>query len=288
MPPRTALLDTSAFKALSRDSLLAAMENGWHLTTSPWCFFELLCHLDEEPDFAKARGHLMKFRGLEIVDKPLDRAVATSQQSNDARIWSSDLAYAALGAIDAAGSLDDLNRSLIVDEAGNKRDVKGCVDRIRQRLEEEESRFRQVIAEVIKLIRSGQVPRSTAEERHHAILDMVASGGSALADTPDLDYGASATNEEILRYSYAYWAYAFLRAVAQADAGGSTCGKNDFEDGQLCAYVPLDEPMWVIADDRPLLSTLSATREILVDVGMAERAAFKPAKPDMLLQGGPS
>lgn len=288
MPAKTALLDTSAFRAISRDSLAAARGEGWHLTTSPWCFFELLCHLDEEDDFSKAKGNLMKFRGVEIVDKPLDRSVAEREGSAKSRIWSSDLAYAALAAIDAADSLDDLNRSIIVDEAGDKRDLKGCVDRIRQRLDEEEARFRQLIMEVIKLIRSGQVPRSIAPERHQAILDMVASGGSALVDTPDLDYENLATNEEILRYSYVYWAYTFLRAVTQADAGGHTCAKNDFEDGQLCAYVPLDKPMWVIAGDRDLFSTLCATREILVGIGLAERAAFRPAKPDMLLQGGRS
>ena len=286
MPNRIALLDTSAFRTLSGESLAAASESGWHLTTSPWCFFELLCHLDEEPDFAKAKGHLMKFRGIEIVNKPLDRVVAERQGSSEPRIWSSDLTYAALGAIDAAGSLDDLKRSILVDEAGNKRELESCVDHIRQLLDKEEIRFQQFVTDIIKLVRSGQVLIATALERHEAILDMVASGGSSLPDTPDLDYQNAAAHDEILTCSYVYHAYTFLRAIAQKDAGGNTCAKNDFEDGQLCAYIPLDQQIWVITKDGPLFDTLSAARALLVDIVMSKRAAFTPAHPDILLQGG--
>ncbi len=115
------LLDTSAFRGISKESLAEARHKGWHLTTSPWCFFELLCHLDEEPNFARAKGNLMKFRNVEIVDKPLDRAASALVHSEEPRLWSSDLCYAALAAIDTAQSCDDLANSVLVDEAGHHR-----------------------------------------------------------------------------------------------------------------------------------------------------------------------
>jgi hypothetical protein len=79
--PSTAafLLDTSAFKSLSKDELAQVACRGFQLTVPPYCFWELLCHLDEGDDFARAKGYLMKFRGVEIVDKPLDRVVAKDE-----------------------------------------------------------------------------------------------------------------------------------------------------------------------------------------------------------------
>jgi len=284
----TALLDTSAFKALSKDHLAEARWNGWHLTTSPYCFWELLCHLDEQANFAKGKGNLMKYRGVEIIDKPLDRVVVGSELPKEPRIWSSDLTYAALAAIDAANSLDDLNNSLIVDEGGNRRALGDCADRVHRQLADEEERFREFMAKLIELLRSGQVTTRTEQEKHNAIMSMVVSGGSSLPDTADLDYVEGASEDQVFACSYVYWAYALLRSSMLADAGGSTCAENDFEDGQLCAYVPLDEPMWVVAGDRELRCRISEARQLLIAVGLGKRACFEPAKPDLLLQGGPS
>ena len=199
MPARTALLDTSAFKSLSGVSLATAREAGWQLTTSPWCFFELLCHLDEEDDFAKAKGNLMKLREVEIVDKPLDRAVAERVKSAEPRIWSSNLAYAALGAIDAANSLDDLAKSLIVDEAGNNRGpLNDAPDRLRDELDEEERKFRDLMASLIGVLRSEDAATRTAHRNHRVIMNNVKSGGVPLPDTPDLDYAAANEDQNLL------------------------------------------------------------------------------------------
>jgi len=281
-----ALLDTSAFKALSRDQLASAQLKGWHLLTSPYCFWELLSHLDEQQPFAKAKGNLMKYRGVEIVDKPLDRLVARSKTSAEPRIWSSDLAYAALAAIDAAESFDDMKRSVIKDDAGNHRGPLGdCAARARAALAEAEVKFQEVMGEVIEVLRSGQAGASTLIEKHDAVTDMVSARGTPWSDTPDVRREEGATEDQILAHSYVYWAYVLLRAKDLADIGATTCARNDFEDGQLCAYVPLDEPLWVVSGDKKLLDVLIETRNILVPVGLGSRAAFRPAKPDLLLEG---
>jgi len=88
----------------------------------------------------------MQFRGIEIVDKPLDRLVAARQASDKPRIWGSHLAYAMLAAVDAASSLDALYRSVIVDEAGQHREIQGCVDRLRDILDREKKKFQKLNA----------------------------------------------------------------------------------------------------------------------------------------------
>ncbi len=286
IPSRTALLDTSAFKALSRDALLAARENGWHLTTSPWCFFELLCHFDEEPDFAKAKGHLMKFRGIEIVDKPLDRSVAALQPANVPRIWSSDLVYAALGAIDAANSEDDLAMSVLVDEAGNNRGpLKDLADHVRRILDGEERTFQRHMTTLIAALKTAGGIARTSKANHAVIIERVIAEGLPLPDTQRLDY--SIVDHDLgLKHSYCFWAYMLLQAIMLQQSGQHTCGTNDLEDGQLCGYIPLDQQLWVIAGDRQLRKRLTETRELLIAVALGDRACFEVALPDLLLQGG--
>lgn len=285
---RTALLDTNAVMELKSDTKLSAKRNGWRLLTTPWTFFERLRHLEDQPDFARARGQLMQFRDIEIIDKPLDRLVAKRQESDQPRIWGSHLAYAMLAAIDAANSLDSLYRSVIVDEAGQHREIRGCVGRVRDMLDREKKKFQHLVAEIIGLINCGHVPVAASEERHQAIMDMLVAGDSSFRDTEGLDYKKYASQEEILTLEYVYYAYALICSIRQHGLGGRTCAKNDFVDGQICAYVPLDQKVWIITADGPLNEILQQTRSLLTDVGMEDRAAFKPGHPDLLLLGGQS
>lgn len=288
MPTRIALLDTDAFRALGREALFAAKEAGWQLKTSPWCFFELLCHLDEEPDFVKAKGNLMKFRGIEIIDKPLDRAASALVHSETARCWSSDLCYAALAAIDAAQSFDDLANSVIVDEACNQRGpLKDVAENARRALHEAEHVFQIKMRSVIAHLRVNRRAPRSAERNHQVIMDAVLEAkGLPLPDTPDLDYTIIGP-EPVTKCAYCFWSYFLLQAIfLEESTKKDPCELNDLEDGQLCAYVPLDEEMWVVAGDKKLRARLSETRDLLKAVGLGERAQFMPAAPDLLIQGG--
>jgi hypothetical protein len=244
--------------------------------------------LDEGEDFARAKGNLMKFRGIEIVDKSLDCSIADHQESKAPLIWSSDLAYASLAAINSANSLDDLAISVIVDEAGNNRGpLKSIADRIRIILDEKEREFQTLMASLIKALRSEERGRRTAQRNHSVIKSGVIDGEAPFPDALDLDY-ASADDDRKLACTYVYWAYILLQAIGLEKTGVDTCGINDFEDGQLCAYVPLDEPLWVVSGDKQLRERLAETRELLIAVGLSERARFQPATPDLLLPGGQS
>jgi len=286
LPTRTALVDTNALIHSSGDNLAAAKGRGWHLTTSPWSFFERLRHL-EEP-YAKTKGNLVKLQHVEIVDKPLDRLVAERQGSSKPRIWASDLAKEALGRISEARSMEALKGLTMNDAAGNTRTLERSVATISSILATEKMKFQKLVSDVIRVIRSGEVQVSTAEERHQAVLDMLAAGESSFRDTEDLDYEGYASGEEILKFEYIYYAYVVLRAIAQHKAGGDTCAMNDFVDGQICAYVPLDQPIAIITADGKFREALDEVRDLLTDVGMGERAAFTLAHPDLLLQGEPS
>lgn len=216
----------------------------------------------------------------------LNRAVAKRQDSLQPRIWSSDLTYAALAAIDHANSLDDLVQFPIEDEAGNYRGpLHDAPMRVRNSLKEGEREYQDIVSSLIEVLKSEDSSR-TPQRNHEVIMNIVTTGGVVLPDTPDLDY-ALASKDENFVYTYVYWAYVLLQAIALKQDGRDTCKQNDFEDGQFCAYVPLDESLWVVSADKPLRKRIAEIRELLIAVGLGERACFLPATPDMLLKGDP-
>jgi hypothetical protein len=284
---RTALLDTNAMIRISAADLATATELGWHLTTSPWSFFERLRHLDEEPDFAKAKGNLMKFREVEIIDKPLDRAASDLVHPKEPQVWSSDLCYAALAAIDAARSYDVLANSVLVDEAGKQRGpLKDVAQKVRETLDEAERKFQDYMTSMIATLKTGGAARRSPEQNHRFITDTVrAAGGLPLPDTPGFDY-STIDPDVAITGSYCFWGYSLFQAVWLESNGAVTCDKNDLEDGQLCAYVPLDEELWVVAGDKKLSARLSEILELLNAVGLGQRARFHPATSALLTRGG--
>ena len=285
MLSRTALLDTNALIAISGENLAAAWERGWHLTTSPWSFFERLGHLGEKP-FAEVKETLLRLQSVEIVDKPLDRLVAKRQGSSKPRIWQSDVARDVLSKISEAESIEDFESMTFEDTAGNTRTLENSVETICAILKGEKTRFQKLVTKIIRGIRSGEVRVSTPEERHHAVLAMLVAGESSFRDTEGLDYEAHTSSEEVLTFEYVYYAYGVLRAIAQKEAGGDTCAMNDFVDGQICAYIPLDQQVCVVTADKNSITALGEARALLADVGLGKRAAFTLAHPAELLPGG--
>lgn len=55
---RSYILDTSAFRAISAATLAAASQEAC-LLVSPFCFWELLTHLEDEGQFDRVKGNLM-------------------------------------------------------------------------------------------------------------------------------------------------------------------------------------------------------------------------------------
>ena len=96
------LLDTSAFIALPTRRLEEASRSA-SLYVSPFCFWELLTHLEDDGKFSRVKGTLMKFRHVAVRDDPqaeVYRFVLPSSDSVHTRVRDGDLVYAALAALD--------------------------------------------------------------------------------------------------------------------------------------------------------------------------------------------
>lgn len=63
------LLDTSAVRFISGERL-AEKASDVALMASPFCFWEIASHLQDEGDFARIKANLMKFRHLKVLNEP--------------------------------------------------------------------------------------------------------------------------------------------------------------------------------------------------------------------------
>ncbi len=166
--------------------------------------------------------------------------------------------------------------------------VKDVTLKVREVLDAAESEFQDYMTSMIEVLKEGVHSPRSPEQNHQVIMDTVlGSKGLPLPDTPDLDYSIVDT-EIVTRDTYCFWGYSLFQAIWLEGNGAITCNKNDLEDGQLCAYVPLDEEVWVVAGDEKLRSRLEETRDLLTAVGLGTRAQFHPVTPDALTHGEPT
>jgi hypothetical protein len=113
----TYLLDTSAFRALSAAQLEAASQES-SLLVSPFCFWELLTHLEDSGQFARVKGNLMKFRHIRVLDDPrawVERSVVLPSDPVHENVPDDELVYATLAALRDSDSVADFYQKYVRD-----------------------------------------------------------------------------------------------------------------------------------------------------------------------------
>ncbi len=157
------ILDTSALRALPGKIL---EEHTFY--TSPYCFWELLTHLDEG-QFTRRKGQLMKLRFTHILDDPR-AAIETPLLIYDARLQDrvsdEELITTALTALQDSDSLERFYSSYIKDSRGHLRQVSDCAAGAQKALEEAEKKYAEFIQNIIGAFLSGQVKLENDLEHH--------------------------------------------------------------------------------------------------------------------------
>lgn len=258
----TYLLDTSAFRALSVARLRAAAQVG-RLVVSPFCFWELLTHLEDGGEFARVKGNLMKVRHVEVLDDPraaIEREIVRPGDSVHERAQDSDVIYATLAALRASGSLPDLYEKQIRDGNGHVRRIEECVSRAREILKREEQRFQEYLNQIIAAIRSGGVSLATSADVHQGTLDVINAWWIQLGERVD---PSAETRERFARREYVYSAYIVHRASDYLERGATCVDPNDFEDAGFCRHLWLDADVVTVTADTALHRCLERTFALL-------------------------
>src|ERR1035441_3364948 len=153
------LLDTSALIALPTSRLEEASQSA-SLYVSPFCFWELLTHLEDDEKFRRVKGTLMKLRHVEVLDDPhaeVYRSVLPSSDNVNTGERDGDLICAALAALDDSESMEEFYKRDIRDESGQTRQIAGCVFAVRELLRIEENKFQAFLRAVAAEVRAGNV-----------------------------------------------------------------------------------------------------------------------------------
>ena len=259
---RSFLLDTSAFRAVPADRLETASRSA-RLYVSPFCFWELLTHLEDDGQFGRVKGNLMKFRHVSVLDDPqaeVDRQVLGSSEKVHARVLDGDLVYAILAALRDSESTQEFYDRSIRDERGQVRQIAGCVSRVREVLQIEENRFQGFIEQIVAAVRTGQVYLTEVSDRDQGVLDLIRGRwlqiGDRIAESADV-------YEQFVRRMYIYSSYVVHRACEYAARDTIKIDPNDFEDARFCLHLGLDAGTTVVTDDTGLRRCLEAAVETL-------------------------
>jgi len=237
------LLDTSAFRAIGTNRLrqLAAVGS---LFVSPFCFWEVVSHLDEPDQFRRMKGNLMKFRHVKVLDDPEAESLGAvgGHELLKSRVPDEDVVYGALAALQASDSLDSFYAKHIRDSQGNVRSLSACVERAKDILQREEERFVGFVRQIVDSVRAGTSTFATPWDRHRATVSLINGWHIARYKQP--------LNEKVtvLRVLYVYFAFVVLCARDRV-SGSDRDYPNDYEDARLCQHLRLNVPWIVVSGD---------------------------------------
>lgn len=249
----TYLLDTSALRGLG-----AAILQKHTFYTSPYCFWELLTHLDEG-EFAYRKNQLMKVRFTRVLDDPradIEAPLLIHDTQLQERVSDEELITYTLAALQDSESLERLYLALIKDSKGNLRDVADVAARARKELEEREQRYIGFVQQIINALQHGQLKIGNDEEYHGAILSLLEGDVIKLKQRGAID---KSLRERLINNYYIYWSYIVHRALDYFKRGKTKIMANDFEDGEICKHLALDTSYCLVTADKGQKEVLERT-----------------------------
>lgn len=273
------MLDTSAIRSIS-SKLLQAMARQKPIYVSPYCFWEILCHLDENEKFSRFKDLLMKFKYVEVLDNPYT-LFKTSFLPEDldlqARVTEDDVIYATLAALQASDSLNTFYSAYIEDSQGNIRQITNCADRSRKILDKYEEDYTNFIREIVEAIQLGKVELKTNDDYYQAILDLI-DGEVIKLKRQGVELEL---REKVISDAYFYYSYIFFRALKYSKCGTTNVDKNDFEDSNLCLHLRLNSSYILVTADKGMRNALNEaiiTLEKLEKPGLNTTLQIKEVK----------
>jgi len=259
---RSYLLDTSTFRAMSAATLAAASQET-RLLVSPFCFWELLTHLEGEGQFDRVKGNLMKFRHVSVLDDPwasVERDVVLPGDEVHERPDDCELVYATLAALRDSASVPEFYAKHIRDSRNQVREIAGCVARVGDVLKAEEQRFQEYVTKIMSVVHDGLVSLATPADRHRGTLQVV--------DAWLIQLGNRVGQSELVRErlegrTYVFSSYVLHLAVDYLKRGATKVDRNDFEDAKFCQHLALDAEVTAVTADVALQRCLQDTLAVL-------------------------
>ena len=253
------LLDTSAFRAISNQVLENLRLQNLGLYASPYVFWEVVCHLDENEGFDRNKGRLMKFKYVEVLDDPraeIETQLLPGDSELREHVTDGNLINAALAALQASNSLNAFYSAYIQDSRGRLRQISDCAINAQKALSEEEGKCIGFITKIIQAFSSGQVKLAKDKDHHQAVLSLMEGCICKLKRRGASEVGL---RQRIINDTYIYHSYIFHQALRYFTNGKTNLSPNDYEDGRICLHLKLNTPYRFVTDDKNLRASLDKT-----------------------------
>lgn len=257
------LLDTSAFRSLSNETLAQLRLQGFRLYVSPYVFWELLCHLDKNKKFTREKGQITKLRFINILDDPradIKTHFLASNPQFQKHVTDTDLIEAALAALEESETLDAFYSAYIRDAQNDIHQIADCAINVRNALTTEEERYKDFIQEIIQVFTSNKVSLKTDQEYHQDILDMVNGYATHLEQ---LGISETGLKTKVTHSTYIYYSYVVHRAWTLFNDKNTVIPGNDYEDGYMCLHLKLDTPYCLVTNDHNFRKAIDKTISLL-------------------------
>lgn len=250
-------LETSVIRALSFNKL-NQLNKKFKLFVSPYSFWEILCHLDE--DFNKFKIILLKFDLCKILNDPY-LWYDYIQKIDDNTI---EIVKSLIKVLKQSDSIDSFYSKKIKTLDGILRTCNNCCSRVRKKLKEQEERFLKLMTgKIIELYKNNlhDIPK-TYIEKHSAILSLIK--GQIIKAYDGKKPSKDNRKELQIRY-YFYCAYILFRSIKKIKSG-SNVKVNDFEDASIVLHLNLKESYVFITSDNGLFITLNKIIKLIKDI----------------------
>ena len=259
---RSYILDTSAFRAISAATLAAASQEA-RLLVSPFCFWELLTHLEDEGQFDRVKGNLMKFRHVSVLDDPwasVERDVVLPSDAVLERPEDCEIVYAILAELRDCASVPQFYTKHIRHSRHQTREIGGCVARAGDVLKAEEQQFQEYVTKIMAVVRDGLVSLATPADRHRGTLQIVDAWWIQLGNRVDR---SELVRERLEKRTYVFSSYVLHLAADYLKRRSTNVDRNDFEDAKFCQHLALGADMAAVTADVALQRCLQDTLAVL-------------------------
>ncbi|MFP4028472.1 MAG: hypothetical protein ACLFWL_11835 [Candidatus Brocadiia bacterium] len=268
------LLDTSAFRAISRKNLVNWSER-CRISISPVTFYELIRHLDEggECHFRRYRGQVLKCRQVKILEDPfLETAESPGMQwdFNPSRRDDRKIIVRLIDQLKDADTLDDFYSRSIKTPSWGIMDLRHLCERMRANIKRDERGYSIMFQRIARLL---QKKYPVKVLRGYKTIDIVkevmfsSASKSAEKHAPD--------SNAVVDAVHCFRGYVCARAKDCLTAAGSVTEmklpKNDMRDGWICVHLKMDT-------DRTLVTSDKKMREA-VRIALRAYAEFYNKKP---------
>ena len=259
------LLETSALISLSTPELEKYVSECPEIMISPYTFWELLYHLDE--DWSKYKGQICKCSRVKILDDPravneIDLQYRVERLNN--RVPDSRLIPKIIECLEKANSIDAFYNISFFDDIGKMRLIKGCSKRVQEALDEKADKYLAFVKKILDYFEQGGHNLDSDHDCHNAIMSLVE--GAVITSQQNSIQMQDMRNQVIEKY-YLYFAYIFERTKKLLKNGCLQPEKNDYEDGLICLHLHLNKPLIFVTKDKGLSDALINSLKRLQKIG---------------------